>query len=158
MKGFSLVELLVVVAIIAILAIVAIPRILVAVEHTRRSEALATATLISDAMTRYYIENESYPDEILLTEGFGDIFEVLGVSEEMEDYLDLRNPASIMHIEYGEGDFIGWRDIIVPPAHPHHWYIHIVFAEAEILDSEYPEPASCVITSERIRWNGKMRR
>ena len=155
MKGFSLVELLVVVAIIAILAIVAIPRILVAVEHTRRSEALATATLISDAMSRYYIEHEEYPEQILLTEGFGDIFEVLGVSEEMEDYLDLRNPNAIAGIAYGTGEYHDWDGEVAPA--PHNWHIHIVFSEAETLD-EQPRPAECLITPERIRWNGKMRR
>lgn len=52
-NGFTLVELMVVVAIVGIIAGVAIPSYLNQVERTRRSDAQATLTAAANAMERY---------------------------------------------------------------------------------------------------------
>lgn len=62
-EGFTLIELMVVVAILAILAIIAIPRVMDALERSRNSEAIATATAIRDGMMRFYADFEVYPGD-----------------------------------------------------------------------------------------------
>lgn len=63
-KGFTLVELIVVVAILGILAVIVTPRVLQAVEDARESGALAFGKEIQLAMERYYLERGDYPSDI----------------------------------------------------------------------------------------------
>ena len=60
-KGFTLVELLVVVLIIAILAAVALPQYTTAVERSRATEALTLMAAISESVQRYRFHQGVWP-------------------------------------------------------------------------------------------------
>ena len=57
MKGFTLVELLIVVVIIGVLVTVALPKYKVALEKGRATEGVANAHAVSEAVNAYYIQN-----------------------------------------------------------------------------------------------------
>ncbi|WP_424245960.1 prepilin-type N-terminal cleavage/methylation domain-containing protein [Elusimicrobium posterum] len=61
-KGFTLIELMVVVLIIAILASVALPQYNRSVEKSRASEAMLTVKSLGDSVKRYMLERDTYPD------------------------------------------------------------------------------------------------
>lgn len=60
-KGFTLVELLVVVLIIAILAAVALPQYTTAVERSRATEALTLMAAIAESAQRYRFHQNAWP-------------------------------------------------------------------------------------------------
>ena len=60
--GFTLIELIVVVAILGILAAVVTPRVLDAVDNAKQNSALAFGKEIQLAMERYYLDEAEYPD------------------------------------------------------------------------------------------------
>lgn len=56
-RGFTLIELMIVVAIVGILAAIAYPSYQSSVEKSRRSDAMAALTAFSTAMERHYTDN-----------------------------------------------------------------------------------------------------
>lgn len=72
-KGFTLIELIVVIAVLGVLATLIIPRV-VGVQSDAETAAMdANARIIKNALERYYLDNDEYP---------GDLGELV------EDYLD----------------------------------------------------------------------
>lgn len=65
LKGFTLVELLIVIVIISILAVVALVRYRSVVERTRASKAWTTLFDIANAEKRYFLEEDSYTEDLL---------------------------------------------------------------------------------------------
>lgn len=59
-KGFTLVELMIVVAVVAILAALAYPSYSDSTKKARRSDAQAALVGLSGALERYYTENNTY--------------------------------------------------------------------------------------------------
>lgn len=63
--GFTLIELMVVVAIVAIIASVAVPSFQTQVRESRRAEGVAFAMDIASRQERYFTENSSYTSDLV---------------------------------------------------------------------------------------------
>lgn len=68
-KGFSLIELMIVVAVIGILASIAYPAYQEQVQSTRRSDAQTTILQLANLMEHYYTENNTYTGATLANIG-----------------------------------------------------------------------------------------
>lgn len=66
-RGFTLLELIIVIIILAILASLAVPRFLVQTERARAAEALQHLGVIRGAMDRYWVSNSSSYLGVVLT-------------------------------------------------------------------------------------------
>lgn len=62
-KGFTLIELIIVIAILAIIAAVAIPNILTAVDNSRKTTDITNAKMIADAAAIIKAKNDTYSSE-----------------------------------------------------------------------------------------------
>ena len=67
-KGFTLIELIVVIAILGILAAVLIPRFTGFQERARQTQALVDAKQVVTAVDAYYAENGAFPDRSVPTQ------------------------------------------------------------------------------------------
>ncbi|NMB43012.1 MAG: prepilin-type N-terminal cleavage/methylation domain-containing protein [Clostridiales bacterium] len=63
-EGFTLVELVIVIAILAVLAALLVPRIMGNVEDAKRSQAIADARTIATEITVYNAQAKAYEDMI----------------------------------------------------------------------------------------------
>lgn len=63
-KGFTLIELMIVVVIVAILAAVAIPSYQNSIQKTRRGDAKEALTRIAAAQERYFFTNNNYTSDL----------------------------------------------------------------------------------------------
>ncbi len=84
--GFTLIELIVVVAILGILAAVLTPRVLDAVENARESAAESTGKQIQLAMERYMIANDQFPAAGSAAGQVDTIAELVGM---LDDYISV---------------------------------------------------------------------
>jgi len=64
MRGFTLVELLVVMAIIAVLLTLAVPRYFSSVERSRETVLKQDLALMRDAIQKYYGDKGKYPEKL----------------------------------------------------------------------------------------------
>ena len=72
-RGFTLVELLVVVAILGILGTIAIQNVKAHIDKANETAARATVQTVNEAVTSYYIKNKKMPGSLAqLTEGNDD--------------------------------------------------------------------------------------
>ncbi len=79
-KGFTLVELMIVVMIVGVLAAVAIPMYQVVPERSMGTEATAALGLVKNSMRTYYAEHGSYADASFADGVLVTVGGVLGVS------------------------------------------------------------------------------
>lgn len=97
--GFTLIELIVVVAILGILAVVLTPRVMDAVENARTNTELSNVKQIQLAMERYFTDKSTYP----FYEGISDAEDM---ATEMASYLNM-DPKPIKTITYETFDVDG---------------------------------------------------
>jgi general secretion pathway protein G len=60
-RGFTIIELLIVVAIIGIIAVLAIPNLITAIQRSRQSRSVADIRMISEGIEAYQTDHSSYP-------------------------------------------------------------------------------------------------
>ena len=68
-KGFTLIELMIVVAIIAIIASIAYPSYQESVRKSRRSDAFSSLARMADLQERFYLQNRSYTNNMAVLGG-----------------------------------------------------------------------------------------
>ncbi len=78
-KGFTLVELIVVIGILAVLASIAIPNLIGMVEKSKQAKDKANAKLIGDAVTMWIVESQN-------SDAFND-FAVGHTNNDLQNYL-----------------------------------------------------------------------
>jgi len=66
LKGFSLIELLIVMTVIGILAIIGIPTYSKQVDAAKRSDGEATLMKVQSKMERYIFDNNTYPTNLAM--------------------------------------------------------------------------------------------
>lgn len=62
--GFTLIELIVIVAILAFLATLLIPRVTKVISRAKDTTYEANITIIRNALERYYVDHDRYPDDL----------------------------------------------------------------------------------------------
>ncbi len=81
-KGFTLIELMIVVIIIGILAAVAIPMYQVVPERSRATEAVAGLDSVRNALRVYYAEHGSYSNVSFVDDARVTVAGILGIKDE----------------------------------------------------------------------------
>ena len=85
-KGFTLIELVIVVAILGVLALLVVPNVVNRIKQARETVVDANIKVINNAIKMYYAEQGDYP-EISKAEGSNDVEELLNKLQ-AEGYLD----------------------------------------------------------------------
>ncbi|MGB4461627.1 MAG: prepilin-type N-terminal cleavage/methylation domain-containing protein [Tepidanaerobacteraceae bacterium] len=68
-KGFTLIELIVVIAVLGVLATLIIPRVVGVQSEAETTAMEANEKIIRNALERYYLEHETYPEGLEDLEG-----------------------------------------------------------------------------------------
>jgi len=68
-KGFTLIELIVVIAVLGVLATLIIPRVVGVQNKAKEAAITANEKIIKNALERYYAEHGEYPEEQTIEEG-----------------------------------------------------------------------------------------
>ncbi|WP_028991949.1 competence type IV pilus major pilin ComGC [Thermoanaerobacter thermocopriae] len=63
-RGFTLIELIVVIAILGILAAIAVPRVTTSLSNAKTNADEANIKILQNAVERYYVEKGTYPSEL----------------------------------------------------------------------------------------------
>jgi len=63
-KGFTLIELMIVLAVVALLLSLAVPRYFHSVDKSKENVLLANLATVRDAIDKYYGDNGRYPDSL----------------------------------------------------------------------------------------------
>lgn len=93
-EGFTLIELIVVLAILGILAMILIPNVLASIDKGRLDAAIADANQIRLAMERYVVENGEYPAATTV-QNYG------GLRTAVQDYINLPNSEADANFTVG---------------------------------------------------------
>lgn len=96
-KGFTLIELVVVVAILGILAAILMPKVLAAMGTAKEKGSISTGKQIQVAMERYNIANNQYP-----AQGTGTAKDAAWLETTIGSYVNL-NAANIPTVTYTAG-------------------------------------------------------
>ncbi len=115
-KGFTLIELMIVVAIIAILAAIAIPNFLSFVSKTRRSEVKSNLSAIYKAEISYFGENSTFSPSFTeirwIPVGTANYTYTVGVEEVGKDNTANPKPPSVVPVANDNGFLAyGWGNI-----------------------------------------------
>ena len=115
-KGFTLIELMIVVAIISILAAIAIPNFLSFVSKTRRSEVKSNLTAIYKSEISYFGENDTFSPSFAAIRwiplGNAYYTYTLGFEEWGKDNTANPKPASVVPVANDNGFLAyGWGNI-----------------------------------------------
>jgi prepilin-type N-terminal cleavage/methylation domain-containing protein len=115
-RGFTLIELMIVVAIIAILAAIAIPNFLSFVSKTRRSEVKSNLSAIYEAEISYFGENNTFSPSFTeirwIPVGVANYTYTLGVEEVGKDNTANPKPPSVVPVANDNGFLAyGWGNI-----------------------------------------------
>lgn len=102
-RGFTIIELLIVVAIIGIIAALAIPNLIAAIQRSRQSRTMADMRMISEGIEAYNTDHSFYPE-------FSDIA-VAGLAADLEVYIR----------KYNELD--GWSEPILYDSDGKHYTV-----------------------------------